>query len=173
MQPMLQQSLRSSCSAWAESREIFSDHWRRQFWPGWTQIMTTFDFICAVGQVSMPPIRVHRPTPTLICSAGYSIWWPEGKEFQNDRYAECVKDEPAVGVSKSTPVDMKKRNNAHSNRAELKKSFAQVAKKCAPPSHCQRGRNLPSGFCRNFRTALSEGLALQEWHSNFIWHCER
>ena len=77
----------------------------------------------------MPPIRVHRPTPTLICSAGYSIWWPEGKEFQNDRYAECVKDEPAVGVSKSTPVDMKKRNNAHSNRAELKKSFAQVAKK--------------------------------------------
>ncbi|PYX80255.1 MAG: hypothetical protein DMG70_24345 [Acidobacteria bacterium] len=96
---------------------------------GWTQIMTTFDFICAVGQVSMPPIRVHRPTPTLICSAGYSIWWPEGKEFQNDRYAECVKDEPAVGESKPTPVDMKKRNNPHSNRAELKKSFAQVAKK--------------------------------------------
>jgi len=66
--------------------------------------MTTFDFICAAGQVSMPPIRVHRPTPTLICSAGYSIWWPEGKEFQNDRYAECVKYEPAFGESKSTPV---------------------------------------------------------------------
>src|SRR5207302_11084017 len=41
---------------------------------------------------------------------------------------ECVKDEPAVGESKPTPVDMKKRNNPHSNRAELKKSFAQVAK---------------------------------------------
>ena len=25
-----------------------------------------------------------------IRDSGYSIWWPKGKEFDNDKYAECV-----------------------------------------------------------------------------------
>ena len=91
--------------------------------------MTTLILFALLGQVSMPPIRVYLPTPRLVCPAGYSIWWPEGKEFQNDKYAECVKDESTIRDSKYTPVVKKKENRAHSNRAELKKSLAQVARK--------------------------------------------
>ena len=43
------------------------------------------------GVVSIPPIRVFQPYPSVKCPHGYSIWWPSGKEFDNDRYAECVK----------------------------------------------------------------------------------
>jgi len=52
----------------------------------------------------MPPIRVHLPTPRQVCPAGYSIWWPEGKEFQNDRYAECAKDVPLVAKARYAPA---------------------------------------------------------------------
>ena len=43
------------------------------------------------GVVSIPPIRVFQPYPNVKCPHGYSIWWPAGKEFQNDEYAECIK----------------------------------------------------------------------------------
>jgi hypothetical protein len=43
------------------------------------------------GVVSIPPIRVFQPYPDVKCPHGYSIWWPAGREFENDRYAECVK----------------------------------------------------------------------------------
>lgn len=36
------------------------------------------------------PVRVFEPVRELKCPAGYDLWWPYGKEF-NDRYAECVK----------------------------------------------------------------------------------
>ena len=43
------------------------------------------------GYVSIPPIRVFQPYPDVKCPRGYSVWWPQGKEFDNDRYAECIK----------------------------------------------------------------------------------
>lgn len=43
------------------------------------------------GYVSIPPIRTFQPFPDVKCPAGYSIWWPQGKEFDNDRFAECIK----------------------------------------------------------------------------------
>jgi hypothetical protein len=43
------------------------------------------------GYVSIPPIRTFQPFPDVKCPAGYSIWWPHGKEFDNDRFAECIK----------------------------------------------------------------------------------
>jgi len=43
------------------------------------------------GYVSIPPIRIFQPFPNVKCPAGYSLWWPEGKEFSNDQYAECIK----------------------------------------------------------------------------------
>jgi hypothetical protein len=43
------------------------------------------------GFVSIPPIRVFQPYPDVKCPRGYSVWWPAGKEFDNDRYAECIK----------------------------------------------------------------------------------
>jgi hypothetical protein len=42
------------------------------------------------GFVSIPPIRVFQPYPDVKCPKGYSVWWPAGKEFDNDRYAECI-----------------------------------------------------------------------------------
>jgi hypothetical protein len=41
--------------------------------------------------VSISPIRVFQPYPDVKCPHGYSIWWPYGKEFDNDKYAECIK----------------------------------------------------------------------------------
>jgi hypothetical protein len=43
------------------------------------------------GYVSIPPIRIFEPFPDVKCPKGYSIWWPQGKEFENDRFAECIK----------------------------------------------------------------------------------
>jgi hypothetical protein len=42
------------------------------------------------GVVSIAPIRVFQPYPYVKCPKGYSLWWPAGKEFNNDAYAECV-----------------------------------------------------------------------------------
>jgi hypothetical protein len=42
------------------------------------------------GVVSIPPIRIFQPYPDVKCPRGYSIWWPAGKEFDNDRYAQCI-----------------------------------------------------------------------------------
>jgi hypothetical protein len=41
--------------------------------------------------VSIPPIRVFQPYPNMKCPQGYSLWWPDHKEFDNDKYAQCVK----------------------------------------------------------------------------------
>jgi hypothetical protein len=82
-----------------------------------------------LGQASIPPIRVYLPRPKLVCPAGYSIWWPEGKEFENDRYAECVQRETAVKASKYTPAEKKQGETVHAHLPELKESVAQVAKK--------------------------------------------
>lgn len=71
--------------------------------------MITLIIFALLGQVSMPPIRVYRPFPKLVCPPGYSIWWPEGKEFQNDRYAECVKFAPEVRNAKYAPVTRKEK----------------------------------------------------------------
>ena len=43
------------------------------------------------GYIAIPPIRVFQPFPNVKCPTGYSLWWPEGKEFSNDQYAECIK----------------------------------------------------------------------------------
>ena len=53
--------------------------------------------------VSIPPIRVFQPYPDVKCPHGYSLWWPAGKEFDNDQYAQCVKfvGTPAKGSAKS------------------------------------------------------------------------
>jgi hypothetical protein len=46
------------------------------------------------GVVAIPPIRVFQPYPYVKCPRGYSVWWPAGKEFDNDQYAQCVKPNP-------------------------------------------------------------------------------
>ena len=42
------------------------------------------------GAVSIAPIRMLQPYPAVKCPKGYSLWWPAGKEFDNDKYAQCV-----------------------------------------------------------------------------------
>jgi hypothetical protein len=42
------------------------------------------------GVVSIAPIRTFQPYPSVRCPKGYSLWWPAGKEFENDRFAQCV-----------------------------------------------------------------------------------
>jgi len=42
------------------------------------------------GVISIAPIREFRPYPTVKCPRGYTLWWPAGKEFDNDEYAQCV-----------------------------------------------------------------------------------
>ena len=59
------------------------------------------------GYVSIPPIRVFQPYPDVKCPAGYMVWWPQGKEFENDRYAECIKPvrtETARKTSEKKPL---------------------------------------------------------------------
>jgi hypothetical protein len=54
--------------------------------------MTTLILFAALqGYISIPPIHVLQPYPDVKCPHGYSVWWPKGKEFDNDRYAECIK----------------------------------------------------------------------------------
>jgi hypothetical protein len=43
------------------------------------------------GVISISPIREFRPYPSVKCPRGNSLWWPSGKEFDNDKYAECIK----------------------------------------------------------------------------------
>jgi hypothetical protein len=61
-------------------------------------------FLAALqGFISIPPIRVFQPYPDVRCPHGYSIWWPAGKEFENDRYAECIKPIVKSIAGKSVP----------------------------------------------------------------------
>jgi hypothetical protein len=52
------------------------------------------------GVISIAPIRVFQPYPSVKCPKGYSVWWPPGKEFNNDAYAQCV--QPIVKQAKRT-----------------------------------------------------------------------
>ena len=56
------------------------------------------------GVVSIPPIRVFQPYPDVKCPRGYAIWWPSGKEFDNDRYAECMKPVHARTTKSNTTM---------------------------------------------------------------------
>ena len=60
-------------------------------------------FAALQGFISIPPIHVFQPYPDVKCPRGYSIWWPAGKEFDNDRYAECIKPVPKPLAKKSFP----------------------------------------------------------------------
>ena len=48
-------------------------------------------FALLQGYISIPPIHILQPYHDVKCPRGYSIWWPAGKEFDDDRYAECIK----------------------------------------------------------------------------------
>ena len=75
-------------------------------------------FLLAVmhGVVSIAPIRVFQPYPDVKCPRGYSIWWPAGKEFDNDRYAECIKkvaNSPHSLRKLTTDVSLRKKTSGH------------------------------------------------------------
>jgi len=42
------------------------------------------------GMISISPIRTLQPYPSVRCPKGYTLWWPAGKEFENDKFAQCV-----------------------------------------------------------------------------------
>jgi len=63
------------------------------------------------GYVSIPPIRTFQPYPDVKCPAGYSIWWPQGKEFNNDQYAQCIKPVKAR-AQKTINVNLKRKVSA-------------------------------------------------------------
>jgi hypothetical protein len=67
--------------------------------------MNTFILLAVLHNVvSISPIRVFQPYPDVKCPHGYSIWWPHGKEFDNDKYAECIK--PIEGQRKKVIRDV-------------------------------------------------------------------
>lgn len=57
------------------------------------------------GVISISPIREFRPYPSVKCPRGYSLWWPSGKEFENDKYAQCIK--PVAQQAVKPPQKMK------------------------------------------------------------------
>lgn len=63
------------------------------------------------GYISIPPIRTFQPYPDVKCPAGYSIWWPQGKEFNNDQYAQCIKPVKVRG-QKTVNVNLKRKASA-------------------------------------------------------------
>jgi hypothetical protein len=68
------------------------------------------------GYVSIPPIRTFQPYPDVKCPSGYSIWWPHGKEFDNDRYAECRKPIVAQRASVVKNVSLRVKKNSSSKK---------------------------------------------------------
>ena len=71
--------------------------------------------------VSISPIRVFQPYPDVKCPHGYSLWWPAGREFENDRYAHCVKF-----VAAPTKTSAKSAHSGHkitTNVSLQRKSF--------------------------------------------------
>ena len=63
------------------------------------------------GYVSIPPIRVFQPYPDVKCPKGYSVWWPAGKEFEQDRYAECIRPIQKHPKKAITDVSLKHKMN--------------------------------------------------------------
>ncbi|HYK50027.1 MAG TPA: hypothetical protein VEU94_09900 [Terriglobales bacterium] len=68
------------------------------------------------GYVSIPPIRTFEPYPDVKCPSGYAIWWPQGKEFDNDRYAECRKPVVAQRTSVVKKVSLRMKDNSSSKK---------------------------------------------------------
>jgi len=54
--------------------------------------------------VSISPVRVFEPYPDVKCPRGYEVWWPGGKEFDNDKYAECIKPTAKQGTKATKAV---------------------------------------------------------------------
>jgi hypothetical protein len=71
--------------------------------------------------VSISPIRVFQPYSDVKCPHGYSIWWPYGKEFDNDKYAECIK--PIEGQRKKAIRDVGLRHKLE------RRSIASISKR--------------------------------------------
>ena len=72
--------------------------------------MTTLILFAALqGYISIPPIHVFQPYKDVKCPHGYSVWWPKGKEFDNDRYAECIKPVARSVKPVVTPAAKKER----------------------------------------------------------------
>jgi len=92
--------------------------------------MTTLILIAALqGYISIPPIRTFQPYPDVKCPHGYSVWWPEGKEFDNDRYAECIKPIVRSGAKAVlTPAAKTERltSNPHSPKPARKNQVSPV-----------------------------------------------
>ena len=61
------------------------------------------------GYVSIPPIHVFQPYPDVKCPRGYSVWWPQGKEFENDKYAECIKPIGKRSAKTVTDVSLRRK----------------------------------------------------------------
>ena len=64
------------------------------------------------GLISIAPIRVFQPYPSVKCPNGYLLWWPAGKEFNNDAYAQqpIVKQAKAKSGKKiTTDVSLKQK----------------------------------------------------------------
>jgi len=59
------------------------------------------------GYVSIPPIRTFQPYPDVKCPSGYSVWWPQGKEFESDRFAQCIKPIRARNASAVKNVSLR------------------------------------------------------------------
>lgn len=66
--------------------------------------------------ISISPIRVSQPYPHVKCPKGFELWWPDGREFENDKYAQCVKWEKNAskivkpsGDRKQLPIEKPKR----------------------------------------------------------------
>ena len=92
--------------------------------------MTTLILIAALsGYISISPIHILQPYHDVKCPHGYSIWWPVGKEFDDDRYAECIKR--VVHAKAKTivvPASKTERltSNPHSPKAARKSQVSPV-----------------------------------------------
>jgi hypothetical protein len=54
-------------------------------------VHTLILFAVLHGYLSIPPIHYFQPYPLVKCPPGYSVWWPQGKECKNNRFAQCIK----------------------------------------------------------------------------------
>jgi hypothetical protein len=54
------------------------------------------------GMISIAPIRMFQPYPSVKCPKGYALWWPAGKEFDNDKYAQCVQPVAKAAIRNQT-----------------------------------------------------------------------
>lgn len=67
------------------------------------------------GVVAVPPVRVFDPYPAVRCPRGYSVWWPAGKEFDDNKYAKCIKPIPKHRAKAVTEVSRKQTKTKKQN----------------------------------------------------------